>query len=75
MRTNDTHGTEGTSTGDSFTLPVWERLESLTEAVATANYRTRRMAEEVAALRYVVVFALCLAGAFYVLARRQGVSL
>lgn len=73
MEETVTGGTDGTPpSGTAFTLPMIERLEALTEGVATANARTRRMAEEVAALRYVVAFALCLAGAFYVLAVRKG---
>lgn len=77
MDAHDTVGTDGTPPADptappTFRAEIRERLEALTEAVATANMRTRRMADEVAALRYVVAFALCLAGAFYVLGRSHG---
>jgi hypothetical protein len=76
MEAHDTVGTDGTDPGPPppFRMEVRERLEALTEGVATANMRTRRMADEVAALRYVVMFALCLATMFFILYTRKGVT-
>jgi hypothetical protein len=66
MNDTDTGGTDGTPPGGPTLTPdLGDRLETLTETVSLTNMRMRRMAEEIAALRYFVVFALCLAGAFY----------
>jgi hypothetical protein len=72
---NQTTGTNGTGGTVGEVLPpimplAADRLETLTETVALMRRATVRQSEELAALRFTVMFAIILTGA--ILIRNRG---
>lgn len=66
--TPGTGGTDGTVPGMH---ELWERIETLTDSVATANRAALRHQQELVALRQAVIIALVLAGAYFILHSRK----
>lgn len=67
-----TGGTDGTASGGPS---VRDRIETLTDAIATANRAAIRHQQELAALRFTLVFALILGGVYLLQTRQRGTSL